>query len=182
MATTTARLTIEDFERLPQEQAENHELVDGELVEMSGNTPNRSAIQVLLILLLGPIVRGGRLGTLLVAQEYDFDGNARAPDISFFGHAKKALLERRKRVQRFVPDLAIEIVSENDSYSSIMRKKERYLSCGTGEVWIVSPADREVLAYSAKGDRILRGQAELFTELLPGFRMAVGQLFEEANQ
>jgi Uma2 family endonuclease len=38
LATTTTRLTIDDFERLPIEQAENHELVDGELIPMSGST------------------------------------------------------------------------------------------------------------------------------------------------
>ncbi|HEV3331975.1 MAG TPA: hypothetical protein VG096_13380 [Bryobacteraceae bacterium] len=35
MASVTG-LTIDDFERLPQEQAKNHELVDGELVDVSG--------------------------------------------------------------------------------------------------------------------------------------------------
>jgi len=39
MASTT-RLTIDDFEKLPQEQTENYELIDGELVLMSGNTPD----------------------------------------------------------------------------------------------------------------------------------------------
>jgi len=34
------RLTIDDFERLPQEQVKNQELVDGELVDVSGNTPS----------------------------------------------------------------------------------------------------------------------------------------------
>jgi Uma2 family endonuclease len=182
MATTTTRLTIDDFEGLPLEQVKNHELVDGELIEMSRNTPNHGTIQVLLILLLGPIVRRGRLGTLLTEQEYDFDGNAHAPDLSFFGPAKKALMDLHKRVQRFVPDLAIEIVSANDTFDSVLRRKERYRKCGTEEVWIVAPETREVLLYSAKGDRILRGDAELSTDLLPGFRIAVSQLFEEANQ
>ncbi|HTX33963.1 MAG TPA: Uma2 family endonuclease [Bryobacteraceae bacterium] len=181
MATTTTHLTIDDFERLPQEQAENHELVDGELVAMSGNTPESNSIRDLLVTLLYPIVREGRLGVVIAEQEYDFNGNAHAPDVSFFGPTKKAQLNRRKRVQRFVPDLAIEVVSENDSFSWLMRKKERYLSGGTLEVWIVSPVDREVLVYSANGDRILRGDAELSTGLLPGFRISVQRLFEDAN-
>jgi hypothetical protein len=36
MATATG-LTIDDFERLPEALAHNHELVDGELVDVSGN-------------------------------------------------------------------------------------------------------------------------------------------------
>jgi hypothetical protein len=32
VATTTTRLTIDDFEQLPAEMAEGHELADGELI------------------------------------------------------------------------------------------------------------------------------------------------------
>ena len=180
MATAT-HLTIDDFERLPQEQAKNHELVDGELVEMSGNTPYRNSIRDLLIALLWPIVRERGLGTVIAEQEYDFNGNAHGPDVSFFGPAKKALLNRHKRVQRFVPDLAIEIASENDPLSTLVRKKERYRNCGTEEVWIVSPEDRRVLVYSARGDRILGEDALLTTELIPGFEIPVKRLFEELS-
>jgi Uma2 family endonuclease len=180
MATAT-HLTIDDFERFPQEQAKNHELVDGELVEMSGNTLYRNSIRDLLIELLRPIVRERGLGTVVAEQEYDFNGNVHGPDVSFFGPAKKALQDLHRRVQRFVPDLAIEIVSENDSWSSLVRKKERYLKCGTEEVWIVSPEDREVLVYSARGDRILREDALLTTELIPGLEIPVKRLFEEMN-
>jgi Uma2 family endonuclease len=181
MATAT-HLTIDDFERLPQEQAKNHELVDGELIPMSGNTGSHILIQILLIELLGPIVRERRLGTVLAEMEYDFNGNAHAPDVSFFGPAKRALFDLGKRVQRFVPDLAIEIASENDTLSSLSRRKSRYRSCGTKEVWIVSPEACEVLVYSTSADRILGGDAELTSDLLPGFRMPVKRLFETADE
>jgi Uma2 family endonuclease len=177
MATAT-HLTIDDFERLPQEQARNHELVDGELIPMSGNTGRHILIQDLLIVLLHPIVREQRLGRVLSQMEYDFNGNAHAPDVSFFGPAKKALFDLDRRVQRFVPDLAIEIASENDPLSSLVRKKERYRNCGTEEVWIVSREDRRVLVYSARGDRIFGADDELSSHLLPGFRLPVGRLFE----
>jgi Uma2 family endonuclease len=176
---TTAHLTIEDFERLPQEQAENHELVDGELIPMSGNTPKHGSIQVLLIALLYAIIVERRLGTLFVEQEYDFNGNAHAPDVSFFGPAKEALVDLDKRVQRFVPDLAIEIVSANDTFESLIRKTQRYRSCGTEEVWIVSPGARNVLVYSTRGDRILQEDALLTTDLIPGFEIPVKRLFEK---
>jgi len=130
--------------------------------------------------LLRPIVRQGRLGKVLAEQEYDFDGNVHGPDVSFFGPAKKALLNRRKRVQRLVPDLAIEVVSEYDTYSSLKRKKERYLACGTREVWIVSPEDRQVEIYSPHGVRIFRGDDELSTGLIPGFRIDVRDLYDIA--
>ena len=81
-------------------------------------------------------------------------------------------------MQRFVPDLAVEVISANDSASSLLRKKDRYRSCGTEEVWIISPETREVLVYSERGNRILGEDAELATELIPGFQLLVRDLFE----
>ena len=48
---------------------------------------------------------------VIAEQEYDFFGNAHGPDVSFFSKEKRAFLDMYKRVQRFVPDLAIEIAS-----------------------------------------------------------------------
>jgi Uma2 family endonuclease len=176
MASAT-HLTIDDFEKLPQEQAENHELVDGELVEMSGNTLGNNEISDLLIEIMRPFARERHLGSVVSEQEYDFGGNVHGPDVSFFGPAKRALADKRKRVQRFVPDLAIEVVSENDTFNALVRKKDRYCSCGTSEVWIISPDSREVYMYTTTGDRILSGDAELTTDLLPGLRIPLTRLF-----
>jgi Uma2 family endonuclease len=178
MATTTTRLTIDDFERLPDEQVKNHELVNGELVDVSGNTPQHNLIRDWFAEVLRPLVREHDLGLVITEQEYDFDGNAHGPDVSFFGTDKLPLLDMHKRVQRFVPDLAIEIVSERQTFQDLVRKKNRYRKCGTAEVWIVSPESREVYLYSDRGNRILAGEDELSTELLPGFRIPVKQLFE----
>src|ERR1700678_3591254 len=109
MAATTSLLTIDDFELLPGEMAENRELVDGELVDVSGNNPDHNWLRDYLIELLRPFVAGRGLGRVISEQEYDFEGNAHGPDVSFFGLAKVALVDRKKRVQRFVPDLAVEI-------------------------------------------------------------------------
>src|SRR5438309_11202470 len=116
---TTAHLTIDDFERLTDEQAKNHELIEGALVPVSGNTFDHNDERDLLIELLRPLVRERGLGAVIGEQEYDFDGNAHGPDVTFFGPAKLPLLDRAKRVQRFVPDLAIEVVSPNDTFVSL---------------------------------------------------------------
>ncbi len=85
-------------------------------------------------------------------------------------------------MQRFVPDLAIEIASADDTFFALLRKKERYRRCGTDEVWILAPETCEMLVYSSRGDRILSGDAELSSELLPGFRIPVRRLFEGAGE
>jgi Uma2 family endonuclease len=176
MATGTL-LTIDDFERLPQEMAENHELVNGELVEVSGNNPEHNWLRDYLVELLRPLVRNHKLGKVIAEQEYDFLGNAHGPDVTFFGMEKVPLVDRHKRVQRFVPDLAIEIASQFDTYSGLMQKKQRYLDSGTREVWLISPETREVSIFPES--RIFRGSDRLMTSLIPGFSFTVDELFRE---
>ena len=115
---------------------------------------------------------------MICEQEYDFDGNAHGPDSSFFGSVKQSLVNPDKRVQKFVPDFAIEVVSLNDPFARLVRKKDRYQKCGTREVWIISPEPREVYIFSDRGDRILREDAELSTDLIPGWSLPVRTLFE----
>ena len=180
MASTTTRLTIDDFERLPDEEARGHELVDGELVDVSGNNPEHNLLRDFLIELLRPLVRKARLGVVLSEQEFDFEGDAHGPDVVFFSSAKQALLSRLQRVQRFVPDLAVEIISPNNIFKDLVRKKDRYLRCGTAEVWLVSPDDRSVYVYSENRKAILSGNDELSTPLIPGFAISVDNLFTQA--
>jgi Uma2 family endonuclease len=159
--------------------AVGHELVDGELIDVSGNNPEHNSIQLQLAADILQVVREQRLGMVLIEQEYDFNGNAHGPDVSFFGPEKLAMLDRAKRVQRFVPDLAIEINSPNDTLQSLVRKKDRYRKCGTLQVWIISPDSREIYVYSERGNQILDQDAELSTPLIPGFLIRVKKLFEE---
>jgi hypothetical protein len=77
------RLTIEDFEKLPEAIALNRELVDGELVDASGNSGNHNALRDWLGALLLPYVHQNKLGRVLAEQEFDFQGNAHGPDLSF---------------------------------------------------------------------------------------------------
>src|ERR1039457_5549112 len=86
-------LTIEDFEQLPAALAYNHELVDGELVDVSGNTSYHNGLRDYLIELLRPYVREHSLGRVIAEQEYDFNGNAHGPDVTFVSPHKVPLFE-----------------------------------------------------------------------------------------
>src|SRR5262245_58303629 len=118
VAATTARLTIEDFERLPDEQAYYHELVEGELIDVSGNMPAHNRLRDWLVRLVAPAVEDHGLGMIYSEQEYAFGEDAHGPDVSLIGPEKVPLIDPRRRVQRFVPDLAVEIVSQNDTLPS----------------------------------------------------------------
>ena len=177
MGTTATRWTIDDFEQLPPELAGNHELVDGELVPVSGNIWVHNLLRDGIVTVQRPFVREHGLGMVASEQEFEFDGDAHAPDVTFVSRAQLPLIHPRKRVQRFAPDLAIEIVSPNDKFSEFITRKNRYLRCGTREVWILDQDSEELYVYSGRGQRILSGQDVLSTDLIPGFSITVDELF-----
>src|SRR4051794_29956629 len=110
-------LTIEDYERLPQSIVDHTDLVDGELVDVSGNTPAHNWLRDCLVCLLRPFT-GRNLGMVISEQGFDFGGNVYGPDVSFFRAQKVPLVAWRKRVQPFVPDLAVEIASSSVNYDA----------------------------------------------------------------
>src|SRR5262249_7352135 len=124
MATSTL-LTIDAFERLPAEMTKHYELVDGELIYVPGNTPEHNWLRDGTARLMHNVVEMHKLGRVITEQEFDFLGNAHAPDVSFFRTEKLGLIDRHKRIQRFVPDLAIEIASQSDTYEGLLQKKQR---------------------------------------------------------
>ena len=171
-------LTIDDFERLPDALALNHELVDGKLVEVSGNTLLHNRLRDYLISLLCECVRKNGLGEVVSEQEFDFGGNAYGPDVAFFGNEKVPLADERRRVQRFVPDLAIEIVSENDTFKKLVKKADRYQKSGVREAWILDPESRRAFLFSAERNEIL-GSDDLFqSSLIPGLSVRIGDLLD----
>ena len=177
MATATG-LTIDDFERLPDDLARNHELVDGELVDVSGNNPQHNLLRGLLERLLGVYTEEHQLGLVIAEQEYNFDGNAHGPDVTFIDESKRPLLNMKRRVQPFVPDLAIEIVSANDTFENLVLKAQRYRASGTQEVFIFSVETRQVFLFSEHRRVILEENDEFRPETIPGFAIRIGDLLD----
>jgi Uma2 family endonuclease len=173
-------ITIEDFERLPDALARYHELVDGELVDVSGNTPFHNFLRDLLVQLLAPPVAQQGLGKIVSEQEYDFGGNAHGPDVSLMSAANLRRLDGRRRVQPFVPELAIEIVSENDKFKTLMEKAARYRKCGTAEVWVLSQDTRQAFVLSEDRHALLTDQDMFESKLIPGFSIRLADLFDRA--
>jgi Uma2 family endonuclease len=172
-------LTIDDFERLPDELAHNHELVDGKLVDVSGNTLGHNLLRDSLASLLRGHVKKNGLGEVVSEQEYDFGGNAHGPDVTFFVSEKERLCDMRRRVQRFVPDLAIEVVSQNDPFARLVKKADRYRKCGTKEAWIFDIDSRRAFLFSDEREVILDENGVFQSSLIPGFSIRLGDLFDQ---
>jgi Uma2 family endonuclease len=177
MAVATG-LTIEDYEALPEALARGHELVKGELVEVSGNIGEHNQLRFLIERVLAEYLEKHELGGLVLSeQEYRFDEETtRAPDVSYFSAAKKHLYNRKRRVQLFVPDLAIEIASPNDRFGLIIDKIQLYLTAGVPEAWMFWPSMRA--SFLCVGGRDPQPVQEFKPVSLPGLSVPIGELFD----
>ena len=110
----------------------------------------------------------------------------RRPDVAFVSFDRWAKDRRLPRARSWavVPDLAVEIVSRANTADEIAEKLEEYFKAGMRQVWVVFPGQSKVYVYTstttvqvlAAGDELDGGN------VLPGFRLAVRELLEQAGE
>lgn len=78
-----------------------------------------------------------------------------------------------------VPDLAIEVVSPSNTSIEVLEKLEEYAAAG---VRLVYPVQELIHIWSAdRGSILRRGDTLDGGEILPGFRLALADLFEGSD-
>jgi Uma2 family endonuclease len=166
---------------------ENHpkqrcELIQGEIRLMS---PAGSEHGWVVMNVAGPMmvfVKEEKLGYTFGAEtgfviERDPD-TVRAPDVAFVSAER---ISDRPPAQFFpgAPDLAVEVLSPSDTASEVQEKAEAWLASGCKEVWLVDPRRKTATKLTPAEDSIVQQTVEtLTTKLLPGFTLAVAELFK----
>jgi Uma2 family endonuclease len=86
----------------------------------------------------------------------------------------------RTRAWLVVPDLAVEVVSENNSAEEIQIKLHEYFRAGVRLVWVIYPEPACVYVYeSTKTVKVLdRSDILEGGQVLPGFSLQLEKLFE----
>jgi Uma2 family endonuclease len=77
------------------------------------------------------------------------------------------------------PDIAVEIISPSETGTMIDRKLEVYLKWGVQEVWLIYPETRTLFVHTTGGAQRFSEGAFLTSELIPGFRVQVADLFAD---
>jgi len=78
------------------------------------------------------------------------------------------------------PDLAIEVVSPNDTAEEVEAKRLAFLRAGAAMIWIIYPGSRTVHVFRQGGAAAALGEADQLTceDVLPGFACKVAEFFE----
>ena len=163
-----------------------HEVVDGELVTSPKNDWFHGCICSRLITALSIFVSKHRLGKVLASSTgfWMHNRNCRAPDISFVPKERLIELGFKPNERRFfpgAPDLAVEILSPNNTRSEINRRLKDFFSSGTRLAWIINPETESVEVCHSLTQRELVGSGGFLEgeDLLPGFRYPIANLFKE---
>lgn len=173
------RFTPEDLLALPD--GAFYELVDGRLVERKMSTWS-SYVAGMIFQLLNSFCRDHRLGWIF-PDGTSFQcfpahpGRVRKPDVAFIRLQRLSLAQATTEGHCSVaPDLAVEVVSPNDTTYEIDEKVREFLDAGVPLVWVVNPEQRTVAIHRAGGPgAILRENDEIGGEdVIPGFRCRVG--------
>ena len=175
-------LTADELERMPDDDSVRLELDEGELISMPPVGLEHGDRESNISSILRPFVRKHHLGRVYSGDVgFRLRGDTvRAPDVAFVRQERVAAVQKGG-FGIGAPDLAVEIFSPTDSVRQLMRKVKQYFAAGCHTVWIVYPEQREVNVLEASGaDRLLKGDDLLEApELLPGFSVAVAELFED---
>ena len=104
----------------------------------------------------------------------------RAPDLAFYSAERLASDVSIPGYTEIVPDLAIEVVSPNDTVPEVNDKAKMWVASGVKLVWVVWPRWRTVEVFrpgaqviELSGDAILEGQ-----DILPGFSNPITDIFD----
>lgn len=184
--TTPPRVWTEaDLQALP-EDGFIHEVVDGELVMSPKNNWFHGRICTRLLFALETFNRAHRLGVVLDSSTgfWMFNRNCRAPDVSLVPKGRLVSLGFKPKETRFfpgAPDLAVEVLSENNTRAEIDERLKDFFASGTQIAWIIDPAKEMVEVCHSPTQRKLIGSGGLLEgeNLLPGFEYPIADLFKE---
>lgn len=141
-----------------------------------------------LLRLLDTFADANRLGWVFPGdtsyQCFPFAPNlVRKPDVSFVRRGRLPGERLPLGNARITPDLAVEVVSPNDTYYEVERKVQEYLRAGVPLVWVVNPSTRMARVHRPGGSLTdLEAHQELDGEnVVPGFRCRVADILPPAD-
>lgn len=180
MAVLARKLTLEEFLRLPEEKPAL-EYVDGVVTQKVSPKGRHSRLQIVLARLLEESAQQGRIAWALPELRTIFAGNTVVPDVSVYLRERMPVDATGEIADVFhePPDIAVEIVSPEQSVNGLVRRCLWYVDNGVRVALLVDPADRSVLAFRPDKPAVsLRGQDRIdLHEVMLDFEPTVDQLF-----
>jgi Uma2 family endonuclease len=181
MAIPSKTMTIAEFDEyalLPENAERVLEFIGGEIFDgVSNNYSSEIAGELLFHIKL--FIKEQKLGGHVTGVDGGFmvSGERYIPDVGYIS-AKRQTEASREAYNPLAPDLAIEVISPNDSERKLSVKIANYLAAGT-IVWVVRPEDKTVEVFVPnKAVKVLSEKDTLEAKgILEGFSLPVKDIF-----
>ena len=175
-------LTADDLLRLDAEGVRG-ELMRGVFFQDTPNGASHGEAVMNLGYLLGRVVLKQRLGHLMAGSGYILERNpdtVRAADISYISADRIPLGVRIPGYGEIVPDLAVEVVSFDETMREVSDKARMWLSYGVPLAWVVCPNWQRVYVHPWDGATTMLHEDDTLDggDVLPGFSCAVSDIFD----
>ena len=175
-------ITVEEFYEKALEGFRG-ELVRGELRETMPTSILHGIIAGRIAGLLWVFVLQQKLGEVLTAETgfrlFVNEKTVRVPDVAFLSNEKLAEVKDFSKFFSGTPDLAVEVISPNESYDEVQGKLEDYLAAGVKTVWIVRPKQKTVTVYRSLFDFKVFQEDDVLDggDVLPNYECKLQDIF-----
>jgi Uma2 family endonuclease len=104
----------------------------------------------------------------------------RRADAIFFSNERVEELGDLTGFLRLAPDLAVEVMSPDDTYTEVEEKVAEYFNAGVRLIWIIVPKTQGIVVYRPRKEALRLNREDKLTgeDVLPGFELSVAELFE----
>lgn len=173
-------LDVEDMELL-RDDDHRYELWDGRLWRMSPTKKRHGRGTARVTVKIGIYLEAHPIGGLYVAEVGFRVGPARrliCPDAAYVSAERDAPVDDDDFFP-YAPDLAVEVLSPDNTWPKIRRKAQACLASGGRLVWALNTRRRTVTVFRPDAEPELLREEDVLSgeDVLPGFAVRVAELF-----
>jgi Uma2 family endonuclease len=180
---TSKSLSLQEFFSLSDGDI-TYELVDGEAIPKMSPKRFHSRLTSALLFLLSDWNQGrGEVGIegAIILTKNDRDW-CPVPDLLYISHERLGEIPLTDEPCPVPPELVIEIISPEQSFSSLSEKAVDYLNAGVSRVWSVDLRAKQItIFYADSPPRVYKGDDEITDILLPDLTLTPRQIFAKAG-
>jgi Uma2 family endonuclease len=182
MAIAHRPLTIDEFLALPEEKPALELEPDGTVVQKVSPKGQHSRLQLALCDHINRWAETRRIALAFPELRAVYAGAAYVPDVAVYRWDRIPRTPDGKLANDFrePPDIAIEIVSPEQSTNALIRRSLWYVQHGVEIALLVDPSDESVIRWHAQDPTAVlrRTDAISFGGVLPGLQLTVSELFD----
>jgi len=179
MALTGRRVTLEEFLALPEAEPAL-EYADGRITQKVSPKIYHGRMQYRFAEAVNQYGEPRKLAMAFTETRSTFGGRSYVPDVGIYRWANLPLLPDGKLAgESTIPwDIAVEVVSPEQSRAEIERKCRWYTENGVEIALMIDPDREDIIRFAADGRRIeLRGGDRIDLDTVPGFVLTAAALF-----